>query len=181
MSRTPVREATLILQAQGLLEVKPRHGVRILSLSPGDMSEIYEILTELESLAAELAAGKNLPDSEFLVAEKAIIDMDEALKENDREAWAIADEAFHRELGRLGGNQRIVNILEMFNDQVRRARYLTLHLRPTPSKSNKAHRDVLGAIRRGDSDKARKLHKEHRMQSKLMLVELLDKYGLHHV
>ena len=56
MSRTPVREATLMLEAQGLLEVRPRKGVRIPPISPEDMAEIYEVITELESLAAEKAA-----------------------------------------------------------------------------------------------------------------------------
>ena len=51
MSRTPVREATLVLESQGLLEVRPRKGVRISALSADDMREIYEVLTELESLA----------------------------------------------------------------------------------------------------------------------------------
>ena len=41
MSRTPVREAALILEAQGLVAVRPRRGVRILSVSPDDMAEIY--------------------------------------------------------------------------------------------------------------------------------------------
>lgn len=181
MSRTPVREATLILEAQGLVEVKPRHGVRILSLSSKDMAEIYEILTELESLSAELAANKDLPDDEFLIAEKAIRDMDQALKNEDREAWAEADEIFHSELVRLGGNKRIADVIDKYNDQVRRARYLTLNLRPTPTQSNEDHRNVLTAIREGKATTARKLHTAHRIQAKTMLLALLDKYGFHNI
>ena len=56
MSRTPVREAVLMLEGQGLLALRPRKGVRVLPLSPEDMEEIYDVLTELESLAAECAA-----------------------------------------------------------------------------------------------------------------------------
>jgi len=52
MSRTPVREATLMLQAQGLLEVQPRKGIKIKSISVQDMADIYEMLTALECLAA---------------------------------------------------------------------------------------------------------------------------------
>ena len=181
MSRTPVREATLILEAQGLLEVKPRHGVRIVSISPQDMSEIYDILTELESLSAELAANQNLPDHEFEIAENAIVAMDEALDREDREAWAQADEAFHLELVRLGGNRRIANIVNMYNDQVRRARFLTLNFRPAPTKSNDDHRNVLDAIRKNDAKRARELHKSHRVQAKDMLISLLEKYGFHNM
>ena len=84
MSRTPVREATLILEAQGLLEVRRRHGVKIMSLSIDDMSEVYQILTALESLSAQLAAQKTFPDTEFEAAEEAIKEMDEALENDDR-------------------------------------------------------------------------------------------------
>lgn len=181
MSRTPVREATLILEAQGLIEVKPRHGVRILSLSPKDMSEIYDILTELESLSAELAANIQYSESDFLVAENAIEKMDEALEKDDLEAWAVADELFHSELVRLGNNGRIANIFTMYSDQVRRARKLTLNIRPKPTKSNDDHRNVLNAIRDGKAGEARILHRAHRIQAKKMLIELLEQYGFHNV
>lgn len=181
MSRTPIREATLILEAQGLVEVKPRHGVRIVSLSPEDMAEIYDILTELESLSAALAAEKNLPNSEFKIAEKAIKEMDIALERDDRVAWTAADDTFHAELVRLGGNNRIANIVGMYNDQVKRARLITLNLRPKPVKSNEDHRSVLDAIKRGDSKSARQLHTEHRVQAKNMIVAILQKFGFHKV
>lgn len=181
MSRTPVREATLILEAQGLLEVRRRHGVKIMSLSIDDMSEVYQILTSLESLSAQLAAGKSFPDSEFEAAEAAIQKMDEALENDDLETWALADEAFHNELVRLGGNRRLASVVMMYNDQVRRVRNLTLHLRPKPKKSNDDHRKVLAAIQNGQPDLARSIHEHHRIQSGAMLVELLKKYNLHNV
>lgn len=181
MSRTPVREATLILEAQGLVSVIPRHGVKILSISPKDMTEIYQVLTELECLSAELAATKNHPDEEFNAAEKAIQDMETALLDEDLEAWAIADDKFHSELVRLGENHRVIHIFDMYTDQVKRARMLTLRLRPIPTKSNEDHRNVLQAIKSGQSDIAVKVHKEHRVQAGKMLVELLEKFGLNNL
>lgn len=177
MSRTPVREAALILEMQGLVEVKPRHGIRVLPLSSKDMSEIYEILTALEALSAELAADKNLPEEEFIVAEQSILDMENAIEVKDLEAWAKADEVFHRELVRLGGNQRIANVVKKYSNQVSRAKNLTLNLRPAPSKSNEDHRIVLDAIKAGDSQTARQIHTDHRVQAKAILLGILDKYG----
>src|SRR5512141_1326949 len=55
MSRTPVREALIRLQKEGLVEVVPRHGMRVLPVSAADMRDIYEMLTALEPMAAELA------------------------------------------------------------------------------------------------------------------------------
>lgn len=178
MSRTPVREATLILEAQGLVSVIPRHGVKILTISPKDMTEIYQVLTELECLSAGLAATKNHPAEKFHEAERAIGDMESALEVEDLEAWAIADDKFHSELVRLGENQRVINIFDMYTDQVKRARMLTLRLRPIPTKSNEDHRKVLEAIKSGQSEIAVKIHKEHRIQAGQMLVNLLEKFGL---
>jgi DNA-binding GntR family transcriptional regulator len=178
MSRTPVREAALTLQAQGLLQVRPRKGVVIASISPRDMNEIYEILTELEGLSAFRAAEAGA-DTAGLNA--AITAMDTALDANDREAWAKADEAFHAELVRLGDNARITTIVQTYTDQVRHARLVTLHLRPLPTRSNDDHRAVVAAIGRSDGDAARELHRAHRLTARRLLVELLDQYGLKHV
>ena len=51
MSRTPVREALIRLQKEGLVEVMPRHGMRVLPVSPDDMRDIYELLTAIEATA----------------------------------------------------------------------------------------------------------------------------------
>ena len=58
MSRTPVHEALTRLAKEGLVEVAPRRGMRVLPVSPNDMKEIYEILTALESMAASLLAAR---------------------------------------------------------------------------------------------------------------------------
>ncbi|SLN38259.1 GntR family transcriptional regulator [Pseudooctadecabacter jejudonensis] len=178
MSRTPVREAVLTLEGQGLLELRPRKGVRILPLSPDDMAEIYDVLTELESHAAERAAQLDHDDDDLADLARAIRDMDAAITGNDLDAWADADDRFHTELVRLGGNSRIEAIVAMMSDQVRRARTTTLFMRPLPTKSNEDHRTVYQAIREGDAATARETHRQHRQHAKSILVELLGKHRL---
>ncbi len=178
MSRTPVREAVLTLESQGLLEMRPRKGVRILPLAPEDMSEIYDVLTELESHAAERAAASNYDEADLSALAKAIDDMDAAIANSDLEAWAQADHRFHMELVRLGGNSRIQAIVSMMSDQVRRARNTTLFMRPLPTKSNEDHRAVYQAIREGKGAIARDRHRQHRQHAKAILVELLSKHRL---
>lgn len=178
MSRTPVREAALTLESQGLLELRPRKGVRILPVSAEDMREIYDILTELESLAAERAAERGLDEADLGELASAITDMDRALEADDLRAWAEADDRFHRELVRLGGNQRLATIVGMMSDQVRRARAVTLYMRPRPTQSNDDHRGVLEAIRQGDPCRAHDLHHAHRQRARETLLGLLDKHRL---
>ncbi len=181
MSRTPVREALLVLEAQGLVEIRPRRGIRILPLSAQDMKEIYQLLTELESLAAAEVAAKGLSKKELAGLETCLERMETALKKQDRVAWAEADDQFHRKLVDLAGNRRLKQAVQMFWDQAHRARLVTLHMRPAPHRSNQDHRALLRAIARGDVDAARKLHREHRIGACELIVSLLSKHGFHNV
>lgn len=178
MSRTPVREACLVLEGQGLIEVRPRKGIRVNTLSPDDMREVYEVLTELESLCAELVAARNPSVEELTVLATSIEKMETALKDGNRKEWAKADEDFHIELVRLAGNRRIQTIVATYNDQVRRARAITLHLRPLPTNSNEDHRKLYEAILTGDAQGARRLHRNHRIQTRELLTGLLSQSGL---
>ena len=121
MSRTPVREALLSLEAQGLVEIRPRRGIRVQTVAPDDMREIYEVLTALESLAASRVAQLSLAADDLDLLETALSDMERALAENDLDAWAEADDRFHMALVALSGHNRIAGIVGVMRDQVHRA------------------------------------------------------------
>src|SRR3954451_14413841 len=58
MSRTPVHEAIIRLQEEGLVRVLPRRGVMVCPISPYDMREIYGVIIALETASSELLAEK---------------------------------------------------------------------------------------------------------------------------
>lgn len=178
MSRTPIREALIRLSNEGMVEVRPRHGMRVLPLSAQDMSEIYDILTALESKAAEIVATKGLEKEQLSALHQSIDDMDKSLENDDLVGWGSADERFHRLLVEYSENQRLINIVNTFWDQTHRVRMLTLHIRPKPNTSNKDHRDVVHAIEAGDSTTASNEHQKHRKNSGKMLVDLLKNNGI---
>ncbi len=178
MSRTPVHEAAILLEAQGLVEVVPRRGVRILPLSAGDMEEVYAILTELESLAAHDLARDGLSSQQLETLRSHIAEMESALAEEDRHRWARADDLFHRDLVAMGRNRRLTAIVSTYWDQVQRARLLTLFMRPLPVSSNADHKALVDAIAEGDAERARAIHREHRLNAKRMMVDLIARHGL---
>lgn len=178
VSRTPVREAALMLESQGLLELRPRKGVRILPVSPDDMAEIYDVLTELECLAARNAADKKYSEADLRPLARAIEDMEVAVQQKDLESWAEADDRFHHTLVSLGGNSRASSMFDMMNGQVRRARTVTLFMRPLPVQSNEDHRQVYEAIKSGDASTADAVHRAHRQNAKNMMLELLQRHRL---
>lgn len=181
MSRTPIREALMRLQQDGLVAVVPRHGMRVLPVSSGDMKEIYEILTSLESTAAELAASRPLSEEQLWGLERATADMDDALQSDDLDRWAQADVRFHEQLLDLGGNQLLKSVVLNFIDRAHRVRILTLKIRPKPVNSTRDHAELVDAIRQGDSVRAGKIHRAHRQRAGRELLELLDRLGLNHL
>jgi len=178
MSRTPVREALIKLADEGLVEVRPRHGMQVKPVSADDMREIYDVLTSLESTAACLAAERGLSEAELAGLDNAVAEMDAALGRGDLKAWAQADQTFHDLLVTGSGNRRLQDIVAQLRDQAHRVRMATLTLRPLPTASNDDHRAVVAAIRDRDSATARQVHREHRKRSGTMLVELLRRLGL---
>ena len=181
VSRTPIREALIRLEQEGLVEIKPRHGMCVLPVSIDDMREIYQLLTTLEALAAGLVAGRGVTAKELRLLETAVDDMDVALKLDDLDAWAAADAKFHYLLVEYSGNRRLQSIVAGVVDQSQRVRRLTLRLRPKPVKSNADHRAVVDAIRRGDARAAHRLHHRHRQTSGAKLIEILEQLNLTHM
>src|SRR3954447_8668277 len=100
MSRTPVHEAIIRLQEEGLVRVLPKRGVVVLALSPDDMREVYDVIIALEGMAAGLIAGMGGEGRQTVVATLETVneDMAAALRDNDMDGWARADDCFHRAL-----------------------------------------------------------------------------------
>jgi len=178
VSRTPTREALLRLEGEGLVEIWPRHGMRVRRVSVDDVREIYEILTALEATAAALAAKRRPPPEQIAAMRASIKDMDDALKKDNFKAWAMADERFHRLLTEASGNSRFVEIVNTYFGQSHRLRMMTLGLRPKPVSSNRDHEAVVKAIAKGDSEAAQRIHRDHRVRSAEMMIALLTRHGL---
>jgi DNA-binding GntR family transcriptional regulator len=173
MSRTPVREALIRLSDERLVEVKPRHGARVLPVSASDMGEIYELLTSLEAIAARRVAERGLNAVQLKRLDEALAGMEQALERGDLAAWSAYDREFHDAIVELSGNKRLVQVVGMFRDQAHRARMQTLALRPKPSQSNRDHAAVVAAIRNRDGAAAFEIHRRHRQEAGRMLLKLL--------
>jgi DNA-binding GntR family transcriptional regulator len=178
MSRTPVREALIRLAQEGLVEVVPRHGMRVLPVSAEDMRDIYEVLTALESMAAELVVRRKPGAAQLKPLVDASRDMARAVKADDLDAWAAADERFHRHLIELSGNRLLIDAVQNCWDRAHRARMVTLRMRPKPTHSTREHMDVVDRIRQGDARGAFEMHRAHRERGSRELLAILERYRL---
>lgn len=182
MSRTPVQEAALKLQQEGLLDILPKRGIRIRALSAEDVAEIYDVIIALESRAAEIIT--TLPAPDRTVAAQALAGstnaMAAALAKNDLAGWGAADAAFHALLIEHCRNARFATIIATVNAQSHRARMLTVHLRSGLAASVEEHRAIIAAIAAGDGETARQAAAGHRARARAVLLPLLARTGLRH-
>jgi DNA-binding GntR family transcriptional regulator len=180
MSRTPVHEAIIRLQEDGLVRVLSKRGVMVCPLAPEDMREIYDVIIAIEAMAAELLASLSEAERQSVADEldEATSRMALALRDGDLLAWASADDAFHRTLVARCGNSRLRRIAQTVTDQAHRARMLTLRLRPTPEGSAADHQRIIAAIRKGDCDEAHRLAREHRVAARDQIVPLIVSIGM---
>jgi DNA-binding GntR family transcriptional regulator len=183
MSRTPVHEAIIRLQEEGLVRVLPRRGVVVCAISLEDMREIYEVVMALETASAELIAEKPRAARGVIADELAAVNvlMEEALAREDLPCWAEADGRFHQLLVERGGNSRLSRIFASIMDQSHRARMLTLRLRPRPTLSVEEHEAIIDAVRRGDPRQARDSAKAHRLRARDQILPLLSQLGMRHL
>lgn len=178
VSRTTLREALIRLESEGLIELIPRRGVRVLPVRAEDMQEIYDILILLEPEVAADLASRRLTEEELAPLDEATLRMENALERGDLETWATADDQFHMGMLEIHGNKRLMSIIPELWVQMYRARMVTLRLRELPFQSNIEHRSIVDSIRDGDPVRARAGFRAHRQRAARELVSILAKSGL---
>lgn len=176
ISRTPLKEALVRLENEGLIVIQPRHGIHVTPISADDMAEIYQIITALECEAVYNIAQKGLDTDKLEQLEATTQRMEKALDEDNLASWAEADEDFHRLLLHFSNNCRLKQTVLMYWFQAHRARYFTLNFREKPVNSTKDHSDVVNAIRERRPDDAALLHKNHRVRGGEVLLGIIRRY-----
>ncbi|OZD18219.1 GntR family transcriptional regulator [Rhodococcus sp. 06-156-3C] len=119
VSASPVREAMLTLVNQGLMEAVRNRGFRVVPLTDSDLREISQLRSMIEVPATvELAAHPDLPFHypRFRVIATEII---EAARAGDLIGYLDADRRFHLGLLEVGGNTRLLAIVDQLRDSTR--------------------------------------------------------------
>jgi len=108
MGRSPVREAVLRLSYEGLFVMLPKRGILVRSMTVKDISEMYEVRSRLETLAAARAATRIGPDALDRLRTIIAQQMDEgSTAEPDAIRLRELDREFHQEIWKAAGNERL--------------------------------------------------------------------------
>ncbi len=110
VSRTPVREALQRLETQAML-TRDGRSLIVASLDHNQLAELYAVRTELEGLAARLAA-RHATDEEIRVLQSMVAD-DRALLGGDPRALSRANKRFHKQIHLASHNRFLVQQLDL--------------------------------------------------------------------
>ena len=177
--RTPVREALLRLQTEGIVRVVPKRGVQIVTLSADDMMEIYQVVSAVEIEAVRLLTMTGPSADQLASLTDANERMIKAAQTDEREEWILADEDLHRALLELNPNQRLRDVGFLHRDLAQRAHFVALRLLRTEQlmKSARQHKKLIKLIKTGDAA-AVASHQLQRDRGANMLVDILRQYRL---
>ena len=172
ISKSPIREALNRLESEGLITIIPRRGAFVREFTIHDAEEIYELREVLETLVVRNAVF----DAKTLARLKEIVSAAKSFMEkNDKANYIRADAAFHTTLAMASSNSRLRRMLEGMHNQMLILRRQTFEL--TSHISIKQHLAILGALQKGDREKAAKLMTQHIREVRKTLIDHLTKQG----
>ena len=174
VSRTPVREALLKLESEGFLRVFPRKGAVVAPYSIKEVNEIYEVLIEIEALAARNALMHMNADNFQEIASLERV-FEEA---HDQMTKIEANSRFHQYYIALCTNQILAKIVTNLNDKLDRYRRLVFIDAGRVISGQLEHKQIIQAFKQKDAAKVYKLIKRHLALSRKCLIATLEKIKL---
>jgi DNA-binding GntR family transcriptional regulator len=160
VSRTPLREALKVLASEGLVELTPNRGARVVRLTEQDAEEMFEVMGTLEALAGELAAkritGEQLAELKALHYQMALHHARGELMPYFR-----LNQEIHRKIFEIGANRTLIGIYRGLAGRIRRPRYLA---NISPARWDEAmteHETIIAELEAGDDHALARILKDH--------------------
>lgn len=159
ISRTPVRQAFLQLEAEELLELYPRRGALVRPISPSEADDVLEarLLIEKHCVRRVAAHGAELART----LQESIAKQERALLGGGA-GFTVADREFHRTIVAANQNAILTRQYDALRDRLQRIAATAVARDPTRiARFIAEHREIAGAIERGDARAAADLTAAH--------------------
>jgi len=117
VSRTPVREALLRLQADGMVRLLPKRGALIVPVTAEEMADVLETRRLVEGYAARKVVTEGSVGGLVAELQSHIDEMRSAAKHRDTIAYVEADRAFHVKLVAAAGNDILTSLYVSLRDK----------------------------------------------------------------
>jgi DNA-binding GntR family transcriptional regulator len=155
VSRTPVRQAFLQLEAEHMLELYPKRGALVVSVSMTELREVLMARGLIEPWAAAAVAKRADRSHTVAALRKLIAQISETRTRADDRAFQEVDREFHQCLLAAAGNGLLTAFYSSLRDRQLRAGSLALQNNPgRESEIMAEHVMIVDAIERGDTEAA---------------------------
>jgi DNA-binding GntR family transcriptional regulator len=155
VSRTPVREALVVLESEGFVEIRPHHGAYVSTVTAQDVQEIYEVRALIEPEMVRHVTPV-IPDEVLEQLEKSLEEVEE---QSDYVKSVIA---FHDMVAGFVENGLLREIVDAINQRaIRVRRFAQLHLQLHDVESHAEHCAIIRAMQQRDADGAAELMALH--------------------
>lgn len=172
VSKSPVREALLRLEREGLVIVLPRQGYRVAPVSLSDAKDMFELRLVLEQ-ACIAAAVRNADDAAFVALDCYRVYEGGA----DAEAFVRYNTAFHAALADASGNARMAEVTRSLIDHMDRLVRLSVDVDNDSGRDHgrlvAEHQAIIDAIQRRDASLARRLLRLHIAEARKRVLKAL--------
>ena len=170
VSRTPVREAIRKLELEGLVVMIPRKGAYVANMSLKDVIDVLEIRSSLEGLAASLSAER-ITDEDIKTLESIVEEFEQNVDESNVEALLKNDVEFHECIFKSTNNKKLHQLINSLWEQVYRFRVTYISDYDSTVNIIEEHKMILDAIKKGDSEMAKKYAMEHIEKAENFMIE----------
>ncbi|NUU26067.1 MAG: GntR family transcriptional regulator [Streptomycetaceae bacterium] len=153
VSRTPVREALLRLEVEGLIRLYPKKGAMVLPVSAQEIADVVETRQLVEAHAIRKAVPAPAALIERL--EELLDRQRREAADGDLSAAAVTDRCFHAAIVRHAGNDILARLYDQLRDRQLRMGVAVMQAHPDRiAKTLTEHAEILAALRAGDADAA---------------------------
>ena len=163
VSDVPVREALFQLEAEGLIDNEPHVGATVAGLDPLEVQDVYLASAIVEGAAAALAIP-NMSNSDHRQLDATLTELDAVLATSDVEELARLDQQLHRTLYARCPSAHLLMLVEQLWATKERVR-TAYPARARGRASQREHRAIVEAVKRGDTTSAESLIREHLRQA----------------
>lgn len=173
VSRTPLREALRMLQAEGLVYAERNRRVRVAGFSIDDLEQVYATRIVMEALGVRLTVPL-LTDEELRHLHDCLRDMNAFVERRDAIGWEQPHRRFHRQLVSHAGEQ-MVRTIDQLADHARRYRHLYVTNEPDAwTRLSADHTRLVDACEQRDAAGASHVLARHFAQTALTVIALID-------
>jgi len=158
ISRTPLREALKVLAAEGLVTMKVRRGAYVTEVNEKDLSDVYHLLSLLESDAAGVVAAQ-ATDAQLQELQALHGELESAA--GDREKFFAVNERFHMRLLDIADNRWRNQMVADLRKVMKLNRHNSLLKSGRIEESLAEHRAVMAALTQRDGAGAMQRMREH--------------------